>query len=434
MKCAVIGGGLAGLSTSVYLTDNNHSVSIFESSSSLGGRVKQISPSSEFPDLDYGQHALSSAYKYMFKFADKIGSLTKFKIPERLNITFVNKNASSKLKTGYLPYPFNLLLGLMNFSLISGKERRALIKFLIFIKNSDESFYTSKTLCEFFAKHKQTENLIKSFWNKVAISIFNTKTKDVDPQMFVFTMRKLFFEKKDNFITFAPKLTINKLLISPAIDYLNTKKVEFRLKEKITALNIKSNKVTKIITDKNEYADFDFVISTIQPYQLINILPKSELTEKLSEFRYSPIITGFIKIDKPFLKDKMIAFNDSFIDWVFNFGRYISIVISANDEIADLDKNSLKNKIISELNSFFPVFSSRNVLDFVLINEKKSTIMSDNLINRLRDNIYSPYTNLIFAGDWTNTGLPATIESAVLSGKYAAWRVENSLKLWTYNN
>ena len=432
MKCAVIGGGLAGLSTAVYLTDNNHSVTIFESSATLGGRAKQIS--SRFQDLDYGQHVLASAYKYMFKFADKIGSGQKFKIPERLDITFVNKETSSKLKTGYLPYPFNLLLGLMNFSLISGQERRALIKFLIFIRNSDESFYTSKSLCEFFAKHNQTENLIKSFWNKVVISIFNTKTEDVDPQMFVFTMRKLFFEKKDNFIVFTPKLTLNELLISPAVDYLNGKNVKIKLKEKVTAFNIEKNRVTKIITDIGEYPDFDFVISATQPYQLANLLPESELTEKLNEFKYNPIVTAYIKIDKPFFKDKMVALIDSKIDWIFNFGKYISVVISANENIADLEKKSLKNLIISELNSFFPVFSSKNVLDFVLINEKKSTIMSDNLINRLRDNIYSPYVNLIFAGDWTNTGLPATIESAILSGKFAAWRVENSLKLWTYNN
>jgi squalene-associated FAD-dependent desaturase len=434
MKCAVIGGGLAGLSAAVYLTDNNHSVTIFESSATLGGRAKQINTTSELPHLDYGQHVLSSAYKYMFKFADKIGSRQKFKIPERLDVTFMNHTTSSKLKTGYLPYPFNLLLGLMNFSLISGEERRALIKFLFFIKNSDESFYTSKSLCEFFAKHNQTENLIKSFWNKVVISIFNTKTEDVDPQMFVFTMRKLFFEKKDNFIVFAPKLTLDELLISPAIDYLESKNAAVKLKEKVTSFNIESNRVKKIVTDKGEYSDFDFVISATQPYQLINILPESELTAKLSGFKYSPIITAFIKIDKPFLKDKMTALIDSEIDWIFNFDKYISVVISANEKIADFDKNSLKNVIISELNSFFPVFSSKNVLDFVLINEKKSTIMSDNLINRLRDNIYSPYTNLIFAGDWTNTGLPATIESAILSGKFAAWRVENSLKLWTYTN
>ena len=432
MKCAVIGGGIAGITAAVYLSDDGNDVTIFESSGALGGRIKPVNFSgSDFPTLDYGQHALATAYKYTFRLMKKLGSFSLLKIPNRLDITFIKEGERSKFTTGYLPYPFDLLFGIMGFKFISGRERRALIKFLLFIKNSDESFYTSTDLLTFFSKHNQSDNLITTFWDKVILSIFNTPTIDVDPQLFVSTMRKLFFQKKDNFIVFPPNKPLSELLILPALEFISSHGGKVHLSERIVGLGISENNITKIVTEKDEYSDFDIVILALPPDKSAKLLPESELKSNLECFTFSPVITGYVQVKKQFLKEKMIALVNSKIDWIFNFGKYFSVVISANKEISGLDQKEQKKIIFSELNKFFPVFSIENVLDLKVINEKKSTIMSDNLINRLRDKIYSPYTNLIFAGDWTNTDLPATIESAVLSGKNAAWRVKNSLKLRT---
>ncbi len=432
MKCAVIGGGIAGLTAAVYLSDTGNEVTLFESSGIIGGRIKPVNfTGSDFPTLDYGQHALATAYKYTFRLMKKLGSYSELKIPNRLDITFIKEGERAKFITGYLPYPFDLLFGIMGFKFISGKERRALIKFLLFIKNSDESFYTSTDLLTFFHKHNQLENLVKTFWDKVILSIFNTPTNEVDPQLFVSTMRKLFFYKKDNFIVFPPNKSLHDLLISPALEFIQSRGGKFLTSEKVESLSVEGKKVSRIITAEKEYSEFDIVILAVPPDKAAKLLPNSELKSALDSFTFSPILTGYVRVQEPFLKEKMITLIDSKIDWIFNFGKYFSVVISANKEIADLERNEQKNIIFSELNKFFPVFSIDNVLDLKVINEKKATIMSDNLINRLRDKIYSPFTNLIFAGDWTNTDLPATIESAVLSGKNAAWRVENSLKLWT---
>ncbi len=432
MNCAVIGGGIAGLTAAVYLTEAGNEVTLFESTNLLGGRLKPVNfPNSDFPTVDYGQHALATAYKYTFRLMEKLGSFEKLKVPNRLDITFIKGTERAKFITGYLPYPFNLLFGIMGFKFISGKERRALIKFLFFIRNSDESFYTSKDLITFFKKHNQNENLIKTFWEKVVLSIFNTPVEKVDPQLFVSTMRKLFFDKKDNFIVFTPNLTLNELLVTPATKFIEKRSGSIHLSEKVVKLNVTDNNISRITTLHKEYDNFDIVILAIPPEQAAKLLPDSELKTNLNCFTYSPILTAYLKVSVPFIGEKMITLINSKIDWIFNFGSYISVVISSNKNISDMDKKNQKKIIFSELNKFFPVFSTENVLDLKLINEKKSTIMSDNLINRLRDKIYSPFNNLIFAGDWTNTDLPATIESAVLSGKNAAWRVENSLKLWT---
>ena len=120
---------------------------------------------------------------------------------------------------------------------------------------------------------------------------------------------------------------------------------------------------------------------------------------------------------------------DSKIHWLFNHGSHITIVISAANDLVNIQNDEIFAIINSELEDYFTIFNRDIVVDYKIIKEKRATFIPTFDLEKKRRNISSPYKNLILAGDWTNTGLPSTIESAVKSGKSAA----NEIKLLISN-
>ena len=80
------------------------------------------------------------------------------------------------------------------------------------------------------------------------------------------------------------------------------------------------------------------------------------------------------------------------------------------------------------MEKYFPIFHREIVVDSKVIKEKRATFIPDIASNQVRNNFSHSIGKMIIAGDWINTGLPSTIESAVLSGRMAASKVINSLK------
>ena len=84
----------------------------------------------------------------------------------------------------------------------------------------------------------------------------------------------------------------------------------------------------------------------------------------------------------------------------------------SNEEIMEI--------VFKELSEYFEEFKSGSVIDHLIIKEKRATFKPTIENSVARQNLKSNYNNILFAGDWTNTGLPATIESAVKSGEMVA--------------
>ena len=108
---------------------------------------------------------------------------------------------------------------------------------------------------------------------------------------------------------------------------------------------------------------------------------------------------------------------------MFNHDKHISLVTSSADELIDLESEEIVKIACRELEEYFPVFNEDLVTDFKVIKEKRATFVPTVKNTHSRMELIGSHSNLFFAGDWTNTGLPSTIEGAVKSGFEAADRV-----------
>lgn len=423
-KCIVIGGGLAGISATVYLSKIGNQVTLIESSPKLGGRTYSLFDTKTNTEIDNGQHIMMGAYKHTFDFLKLIDANSIPEYQTKMSVDFIGKgNNKFKLEARNKLYPINLAGALFRFEVLSFKEKISVFKFLIklFIINSSGKF---KNVNDWLLNEHQTENTINMLWEPICIGALNTRIEDASPIMFAVLIKEIFFKGNKNSTFVLTSKPLNRLFIEPTINYFKANDIEYHLSEKIVLLNFENNILKKINTSKREITDFDFVILAIPPYSIKQINSNFKiLSDEILNMDNSTIVTVHLWTKDSFNIDKFAGLLNSPIHWIFNNGNHYSVVISSADKLIEMDSEDIYKLVINELLLYFPEFEEIDIYDYKVIKEKRATIKSNLTNEKLREEINSPIPNLIFAGDWTNTKLPGTIEGAILSGKKAAEKI-----------
>jgi uncharacterized protein with NAD-binding domain and iron-sulfur cluster len=137
----------------------------------------------------------------------------------------------------------------------------------------------------------------------------------------------------------------------------------------------------------------------------------------------SPIITIHLWLNKKIILEEFIGLLNSPIHWIFDNKTHYSIVISAAEKFIQLENEEIFKIVENELIKYFSNFSESDVKSYKVIKEKRATLKCSNINEKLRKTINTEISNLIFAGDWTNTNLPGTIEGSISSGKKTAEKI-----------
>ena len=142
------------------------------------------------------------------------------------------------------------------------------------------------------------------------------------------------------------------------------------------------------------------------------------------DFKYSSILNIHIWLKENNFPAGFFGLINSPLHWVFNKGTHLNIVISDADELVNKSDEELIEMLKTELHKFF-LLDSVLISNYQIIKEKRATFIPSNDIIDKRPSQKTHINNLILAGDWVDTGLPSTIESAVKSGRNAANIVVN---------
>lgn len=421
-ECVIIGGGLAGLSAAVSLAKAGIGVELFESAPKLGGRAYSFTEARTGDVIDNGQHIMMGCYNETLRFLRLIGSVDKLKIQKSLSVNFVDKTLGlTPLKAGNAFYPFNLLLGLMSYKALKFSERLEIIGLcskLIFLR--PESI-EDLTVLQWLKKEKQSPGTIKAFWEILSTGALNTDITRASASIFASILKEMFLKGSRAASIILPRTGLSGLYCQDSVDFICRHGGNITLSEPVKSVEIKNNKIKKIILQDREVTGFDFVISALSYHAFSRVFP-GEFVDSLSleGIAYSSILSLNLWLKENPFKDEFYGLIDSPVHWVFNHGKFISIVISNADEISGKSREELQEMIFLELEKFFPQFNRSLVSWAKLIKEKRATFIPSPDIIKHRPGTRSSIENLFLAGDWTQTGLPATIEGAVKSGHDAA--------------
>jgi len=425
----IIGGGLAGLSSAVFLHKKGYNVQLFESSPKLGGRAYSFYDREKNLYFDNGQHILAGWYENTFEYLKAIGSYDKLNFQSNLEVNFYDTNKDSfNLKTYNLPAPFNLLIGLLNFKALSTSDKFSVFK--IYKIFTDKNLEKLSNVAELLKAIKQTPTLIQYFWEPFILAVFNAKPESINCKIFLEILKNGFSKKSFSNLVI-PKVNLNELFIDDALTYFEKNNIKVVEKEKISKLFFNGNTIDYAVTESGNKIKSDYYISAVPFFrfkELFEINDYNQYFKGRGNLHSSSIISLHLFFENEVPAD--LLKNNSFgmtgligtkVQWIFKRNpKHLSLVISASDfldELTDESNETIYKNCLSELSKCLKGFDELKVKDYKIIKEKRATFIPDNESINERPNQKTAIQNFFIAGDWTNTGLPATIESAIKSSK-----------------
>lgn len=417
-KGIIIGAGFAGLSAASFLAAGGFSAEVIEASPKPGGRAYSFFDEKFGFELDNGQHLLMGCYTETLRFMKLIGAYDNLIIQKSLAVNYIDSKGNKYfLKSSSLPYPLNLLSALLDFKALTFNERISVIKFFSRLPFRHNSSFKNLSVREWLCKEGMSFNTISSLWELIAVSALNTNIDKADAAMFYEILKRIFLNGNFSTKIIFPKYGLSKTYCRNAIEFIKKQNGNVSLSEKVVNLKIEKNKISEIHTSKRIIKDFDFVISSTPLYSAEKYLPGIEnYIDKYPPLNYSSIVSVHIKLKNNPLNERYYGFISSPVHWVFNKKEYITVVISDADYIVNKEKEEIFSIVITEIEKFLGI-REELFLEYRVIKEKRATFIPSGTISAKRPGFMTKIDNFFVAGDWINTGLPSTIESAVKSGK-----------------
>lgn len=419
---SIIGAGWAGLAAAVKLTQAGIPVNVFESASHPGGRARDI-PLRHI-SLDNGQHIITGAYKNVLDILETTGIDTEV-VFERspLHLQLVNKQKKQYLlRATQLPAPLNLLTGLFGKTGFSIIHRLQIARLSLQLITNPSSIAEQRTVRDWLSKHGQDEDLVKILWEPLCLAILNTSVKKASARIFLRVLKDSFLFKKKHSDLLYPKKTLSKLYVEPCIKYIERNGGKVFLNSRATGLVTENNRI-KGIRFGDKAIKTKEVILAVPPHQLHGLLSSNQqlisIGSQFADFKYEPITTVYLQYPKNIqLTNPMTGLLGTYSQWIIDrrvCGQpgLMAVVISSSGPHMKLEREQLAALVAKEVAYIFPDWpepSSR-----VAIREKRATFRSDTNVDFLRPENQSTFHGLWFAGDYTDTGYPATLEGAVKS-------------------
>ncbi len=437
----IIGGGLAGLSSAVFLKEKGFNVRLIESSSKLGGRASSYFDKKVNMYFDNGQHIFAGWYENTFEYLKLIGSFDKLLFQKSLNVKFINSNRNLfELKASDLPVPLNILSGLLFYKALKLIDKIKIIKLILFVRrNINNPVFDRLNLNDIFKIIPQTKNGANYFWVPLISAIFNSIPEHVSFEVFK-NLINIALKKKTYSSLVLPSEDLYNTFVKGAEDYFKKNNVEVFESCKCKQLRISNRKVEFALLPDGKRISSDYYILAVPFYSFRDFFPVELVKEYFpayKDLKASSVISIHLIFEKPILPDVipfnefgMLGVNCKTIQWIFwKAPNIISLTISAIDFSENL-KNKRNDEIydlcLNDLYFLFDGLKNNRVTKYKLIRERRATFLSDSNSTDGRINANTIIKNLFVAGDWVNTGLPSTIESAIKSSKMISEIIEKN--------
>jgi squalene-associated FAD-dependent desaturase len=418
-KVIVIGGGFAGLSAAAYLTNKKFKVTLLEASPKLGGRAYSFLDKETNSVLDNGQHILMGCYNFTLDFLSLIDATNNFNFQKRLEVNFVKEGFQViPLKSFPFLYPINLLIGLLGFSAISFSDRLSLLKVFLKLTFYSSNRFSALSIKEWLEKENQSKDIQDAFWRILAVGALNTSIEKASAKIFIDIIKQIFLKGSKAATIVLPKYGLSESYCKNAKEFILKYGGEIILSESIEKIVISEDMVTEIHSKEKVFLDFNYVVSAIPAFSLSRIIDEGS-NFIFPDFKYSPILNIHIWLKKNIIPEGFFGLINSPLHWVFNKGTHLNIVISDADTLICKSDEDLIEMVKDEMKKFF-LLDPEMISGYKIIKEKRATFIPSIDILKKRPSQSTNIKNFILAGDWVDTGLPSTIESAVKSGKIAS--------------
>lgn len=436
-RIAIVGGGIAGLAAACALCDAGFNVTLFERRPFVGGRASSYEHPATGEIVDNCQHVLFGNCTNLLDFYRRIGAADKVQWFDRLTL-IEPRGRRSEFFPSALPAPFHATLSFLRAPALTLADKlsiaRAMFSFAASIPpDGPESF------AAWLARNGQTHGAIQRFWKPVLVSALNEDLERISVHYASKVVQDLFLKSAEAGRMGVPSIPLSELY-SYAIRYIEAHGGRVLLRNSVESLALDDTRVLLQSSAKSE--PFDRVVLAV-PYQALGkLLPAQNgsgdlsagLRSQLARFESSPITGIHLWFDREITELPHAALLDRTIQWMFQksklqpqrtewkevSGSYVELVVSSSKSLVEMGRQEIIDLAMRELAEFFPAVHSAKLEKATVIKDLNAGYSALPGSEAYRPGTRTPWPQIFLAGDWTATGWPATMESAVRSGYLAA--------------
>jgi squalene-associated FAD-dependent desaturase len=440
----IIGGGLAGLAAAAGLASQGVACRILESRQQLGGRASSFIDPTNGEELDNCQHVSMGCCTNLAHFCETIGAGPHLRREKAL--TFIGPmGRSTVMQAAPLPAPLHLFPSLASLHWLTWGERLRLLLGLSSLLRTPGSKLRGIKLSDWLIEHKQSERICCGFWNLVLVSALSETLDRIDASYARKVLLDGFARNRTGWEVLIPTVSLTKLYDELAAEWLTSRGVRIDRSAAVESLHGDGEQITHVTTRSDEVIPVGEVIVAVPPHRLLPLLEAgcvaffsekgrsfAEQKTTLAALETAPIASVHLWFDRPLTNLPHAVLVDRMSQWMFNRSTpgersdeswYCQVVISASRDLDPLGSEATVARVADELRAIWPEVKDAKLLRGRLVVERRAVFSVTPGIDAIRPAQQSSIPNLQLAGDWTQTGWPATMESAVRSGYLAAENV-----------
>ena len=442
----VVGAGVAGLAAAVRLSARGARVLVLEARSRLGGRATSFPDRETGEVVDNGQHILLGAYRDTLAFLREIDAADGAKLAPRLDVTMVDRSGQvSRLSCPDLPPPLHLIAGVFEWDAVSWSDRLAILQMARPIRLARRELEPGarqiaaspgETVENWLIRNGQTPRLREMLWQPLALAALNQPASHAAAPPFARVLAEMFGPDSRAAAVAVPSMPLHMLFGEPARAFVEERGGAVRTgSPAVITIGHDDGRagrpVVRAVRCGSEEWKAAAVVSAV-PWFAFGSVFDGDLTSlaptiaRAARMESSPILTVNLWFDRPLFEESFVGLPGREMQWVFDkrkaFGdgaSHLCLVSSGASDLARLSQEDLVALACHELTEAFPTAKDARLRRGTVIREPHATF-SLAPSQPARPGVATEVAGLYLAGDWIDTGLPATIESAVRSGHQAA--------------
>ncbi len=417
----IIGAGLAGLSAAIGLLKAGRDVVLYESAGHAGGRCRSFHDSALGRRIDNGNHLLLSGNRAVRAYLGDIGSGDSLTGPGKAEFPFIDLSTGERwtvaLGAGFL---FRALLtGNMP---VPGSRRLDYLQ-AFRLAFAGENATVAQTL-------GPDNVLFRRFWEPLAVAVLNTEADRAAASLLRRVIREIIGQGKAACRPLIAHKGLSESFVDPALGVLAARGVDVRFNSRLRALQTGGNRVSALDFGPGFGEGFDggavgleaedTVILAVPPNAAAGLVPGLEVPDESRA-----IVNGHFLLDgagggeSQGEKMTFLGLLGGTAEWLFVRGDVASVTVSAADKLAEEAPGVIAGRLWADVATALGL-GDVPLPPHKILKEKRATFAGTPAQVRRRAGTRTSWANLFLAGDWTDTGLPATIEGAVRSGGKAA--------------
>ncbi len=406
----VVGAGLAGLSAAVALAAEGCPVRLYEAGPQAGGRCRSYFDAELGCRLDNGNHLLLAGNRAALGYLRRIDALGTLEGPDEPEFPFIDAATAER-------WTLRPNRGLVPWWIASAGRRVPATRAFDYLKACGLFFRGADTTVAATLGHGSL--LFRALWEPLAVAALNTSAEQGSARLFGRVLIETLARGAAACRPLVPRDGLSESFVEPALAFLRAHGADIRFGARLRALDLADGGVGGLLFDAGPTAlgPDDRVVLAVPAAVAARLVPELIVPETAS-----PIVNAHFRCAAPIGSPLFVGIVGGSAQWVFRKREVLSVTVSAADRLVDLPANALRELLWRDVVLAYGLPHGEPP-PARIVKERRATFLASPEALRRRPPAATRWTNLTLAGDYTDTGLPATIEGAIRSGDAAARHV-----------